>query len=97
MEKMLLVDRDDCRVYIENDVPQMIDGVFLHWDILEWSPSKYKEYKQTWEQIADYLLEKGIKALYALPPSEFEEKLVKMFGFKDTGLTFRGFKLMRYM
>jgi len=97
MKKYKLVDRKDCCVYIENEVPDLIDGVFVHWDIFEWSPSKAKEYKASWAEIAPYLLDKGIKGLYALPPTEFEEKLIRMFGFEDTGLRFRGYKLMRYV
>lgn len=96
MTQHKLLQRNDCCLYIENEVPDMIDGLFIHWEIYDWSPSKVKEYKNTWPQIAAELYRQGVRGLYALPPSEFEEKLIKMFGFKDTGLRFRGYKLMRY-
>lgn len=74
----------------------MIDGVFIHWDIYKWCPSKVKKYKKMWLTIVDKIQENRPGGIYALPPTEFEEKLIKMFSFKDTGLTFRGYKLMRY-
>ena len=74
----------------------MLDGVFIHWDIYKWCPSRVRSYKKMWLEITDYLKDKGIKGIYALPPSPFEEKLIKMFNFKDTGLTYHGFKIMRY-
>lgn len=94
--KILLLKTEDGCLYIENEIPDMLEGVFIHWDIYNWTPSKVRKYKVMWLNIINVLHSKGIKGIYALPPSEFEEKLIKMFNFKDTGLTFNGYKLMRY-
>jgi hypothetical protein len=91
-----LIETEDGCLSVENDVPHMLDGVFIHWDIYKWCPSRVRAYKKMWLEITDYLKDKGIKGIYALPPSPFEEKLIKMFNFKDTGLTYHGFKIMRY-
>ena len=91
-----LLETEDGTLYIENDIPHMLDGVFIHWEIKKWCPSKVRQYKKMWANITDQLTDKGVKGIYALPPSEFEEKLIRMFSFKDTGLRFNGNKLMRH-
>jgi len=94
MSLKLLETEDGC-LTIENNA-DFVDGVFIHWEIYNWSPSKVKMYKEYWVEIVAALHRRNVKGLYAIPPTEFEEKLIKMFGFKYTGLTYRGYKLMRH-
>jgi hypothetical protein len=95
MKHVLLKTEDGC-LYIENGIADYLEGIFIHWDIYNWTPSNVRKYKRMWLDIVVNLHNKGLKDIYALPPSEFEEKLIKMFGFKDTGLLFNGFKIMRH-
>lgn len=94
MSLELLKTEDGC-LSVENNA-DFVDGVFIHWEIYEWSPSKVRKYKKMWVEIVAALHRRNVKGLYAIPPTCFEERLIKMFGFKDTGLTYRGHKLMRH-
>lgn len=95
MEKLL--ETEDGCLWIENYISHLLDGVFIHWDVYKWTPSKVKYYKDLWNNFIVLRLKSKWKNIYALPPSPREEKLIKMFGFIDTGLTMRGNKLLIYM
>lgn len=97
MSRRKLLETEDGCLWIENAISDRLSGVFIHWDIYSWKVSKVKKYKRIWKDIVSILRERGIKNIYAIPPSEFEEKLIKMFGFEYTGLTFHGYKLMRML
>ena len=81
-------------LYIDKTTNKFIQGVFLHFEIVEWNLSTYKEFRLIWIQVQSSLLNKGVTRLFATAPSEKEEKLIKMFGFTDSGLTIGGFHLM---
>lgn len=95
MKKVLLCD-ENATLYIENEIPHMLDGVFLHLDVNNWSHNLVKKYRRILTMVVAELNSNGINNIYCLPPSPFEEKLVRMFGFKGTGITFSGYKLMKY-
>ncbi len=97
MAKTILLKTEDGCLYIENEIPEVLSGVFIHWEISNWTPSKVRKYKRMWIYIVKKLRDKGIQNIYAIAPSEYEEKLIKLFSFRDTGLTFNGYKLMRLM
>lgn len=97
MSRIILIKDEDCCIYVENEIPHYIEGAFIHCDIYQWSHSKVRKWKKKWANIARVMKDKGINDIYAIPPSEDEEKLIKMFGFKYTGLTFNGYKIMRYV
>lgn len=91
-----LIETEDGCLWIENEVNHLLSGIFIHWDIYTWSPSKVKYYKQLWNECIVGKLMNKFGKVYAIPPSEHEEKLIKMFGMKYTGLTFQGNKLYTY-
>ena len=95
MNKYKIFESEDCILYMENEIPGMLEGVFLHWEIFSWSHSKVKKYRKLFAHVINKLNTEGIQNMYAIAPSSFEEKLIKMFGFEDTGLLFNGYKLMR--
>lgn len=95
--QVVLVENNYGKLTIENDVPDYLSGIFIHWEIYEWTPSAVKFYKKVWnETIAKKLLTK-FNNIYAIPPSPKEEKLISMFDMKDTGLLVRGNKLYVYI
>ena len=81
-------------LYIDKTTDKFIQGIFLHFEVVEWNLSTYKEFRAIWLQVQNTFLNKGINRLFATAPSEKEEKLIKMFGFTYSGLTLHGFKLM---
>jgi len=91
-----LIETEDGCLWIENEVEHFIEGVFIHWEIYAWSVSKVKYYRELWHNIICPRLLLSYRDIYAIPPSSKEEKLIKMFGFNDTGLRFRGNKLLMY-
>lgn len=91
-----ILETEDGALFLENKTNGYISGAFVHWEIYNWSPSKVRYYKRKWKEIVEVIFRNGVPALYAIPPTEFEEKLISMFGFKYTGLMFHGYKLMRY-
>jgi hypothetical protein len=91
-----LISTEDGTLYIENHISDMLSGVFIHWSIDKWSVSKVKYYKDLWHNFIAQRLECKFGSIYAIPPSQKEEKLIRMFGFTDTGLRMRGNKLLKY-
>lgn len=91
-----LIETEDGCLWIENEVSNFLSGVFIHWDIYRWTPAKVRYYKTLWNECITHRLEEKFGNIYALPPTEKEEKLIKMFGFEDTGLRMRGNKLLKY-
>jgi hypothetical protein len=67
---------------------------FIHSKVNQWSLSKYKKYLLIFGGILNNLKDKNILTVYAIPPSEKEEKWESLFGFKDTGMKVQEFKLM---
>jgi len=59
--------------------------VFIHLEIREWTPSKYKKMKYYWQVVLLSLKNKGIDDIYTVIP-DGDDKLYKfqtMFGFKE--------------
>lgn len=92
-----LIKTEDGTLYIENHISEMLSGVFIHWDINKWSVSKVKYYRDLWHNYITHRLIAKFGNIYAIPPTSKEEKLIKMFGFEDTGLRMRGNKLLKYV
>lgn len=84
---------DDVEVLVEKE-PDIMEGVFLHLNLNNWSVSKFKRYQQILKMITKQLRDNGMNKIYATAPPGKPEKLIKMFGLKETGITFSGFKLM---
>lgn len=91
-----LIETEDGCLWIENEAKHFIDGIFIHWDVYIWKVSKVRYYKELWHTIISPRLLSSYGKIYAIPPGPKEEKLIKMFGFKDTGLRFQGNKLLMY-
>jgi len=91
-----IIKTEDGAIYIENEIQHMLSGVFIHWEVYKWSPSKVKYYKDLWHNYIVPRLKAKWGNIYAVPPTGKEEKLIRMFGFEDTGLMFRGNKLLKY-
>ena len=91
-----IIETEDGCLWIENEAKHFIEGIFFHWDIYVWSHTKVRYYRELWHNIICPKLLVFYKEIYAIPPTEKEEKLIKMFGFEDTGLRFQGNKLLIY-
>ena len=91
----LLIRTDDGALYLDNTSDQFMDGAFLHFEVYRWNLSVYKRFLGVWQEVKKALARQGFKAIYATPPSKKEEKLIKMFGLKETGITVGSYKLMR--
>lgn len=91
-----IIETEDGALFIENGIKEMIDGVFIHWEIYRWTPSKVKYYKDLWNNYIVHKLLIKYASIYAIPPTEKEEKLIKMFGFDDTGIRLQGNMLLKY-
>lgn len=69
---------------------------FIHSNVTNWSLSKYKKFLLIFGTILNSFRERDIKTVFALPPSEKEEKWERLFGFSDTGQIINNkYKLMR--
>lgn len=86
---------DNVVLYLDKTSHLFMDGAFLHVDIYKWSHNIYKDMKEKWNVVTEYLRNIGYKEVFATAPSPFEEKLFKMFGLEDTGITIGGYRLMR--
>lgn len=91
-----LIETEDGCIWIENEAKHFIEGIFIHWDVYQWSHNKVRYYRELWHNVICPKLLAKYKNIYAIPPTEKEEKLIKMFGFIDTGLRFQGNKLLMY-
>ena len=67
---------------------------FIHSDVKKWSLSKYKKYLLIFAEILNQLHKEGIDELFAVPPTEKEEKWQGLFGFTDTGHKIDSYKVM---
>ena len=68
---------------------------FVHTKVISWSLSKYKKYILIVGKELNKLEIRGIKQVFAIPPSEKEEKWQMLFGFSDTGMRIKEYKVMR--
>src|SRR4030042_5937416 len=67
---------------------------FIHSEVKKWSLSKYKKYLLVFAEILNQLHKEGIDELFAIPPTEKEEKWQGLFGFVDTGHRIEGYTVM---
>lgn len=87
-------------VYFDEDVKVSLEWVdvlnsyAIHTKVNEWSLSKYKKYLSVFAEILNTLEKEGVTKIYAIPPSEKEEKWEELFGFKDSGLRIGQYKIM---
>ncbi len=91
-----LYESDNAKLIMER-APYFMDGVFMHTEIKHFSKSLYKEYQDVWNSVVVYLKERGVNNIYALPTDEMAEKWETKFGFVDTGVTFEGQKIMKFV
>jgi hypothetical protein len=84
MDKIVLYIDSDVEVYIT--WIEELQGINIHSTVRTWSLSKYKKYISVLSIILLDFKSKGIKKVYAVPPTEKEEKWEALFGFKDSGL-----------
>lgn len=87
-------------VYSDEDITLSLQYVeqynlyFIHSTISSWSLSKYKKYISVFSKVLNDLNKEGVEVLYAIPPSEKEEKWQKLFGFTETIHMIGKYKLM---
>lgn len=68
---------------------------FVHTKVINWSLSKYKKYLLIVGRELNKLKSRGIVEVYAVPPTEREEKWQMLFGFSDSGMRIKEHKIMR--
>ena len=84
----------DASLYLDKSVDGYLNGAFLHLEINVWSVSKFKLYLRIWGKAQILLRDRGYTEAYTLALDE-KEKLIKMFGFKDTDICINKLKLLR--
>lgn len=92
----LLYDDADLKIVMEV-APSFMRGVFIHSEVKSFSKSKYGKAKYVWSRLVEYLHSHDIHNIYALPTDSIAEKWETKFGFVDTGVTFEGQKIMKYL
>lgn len=87
-------------IYSDEDInismekfPLLPKGWLLHTKVNSWSISKYKKYLLIFGNLLNNIQD---NKLYAIPPSEKEEKWQMLFGFKDSGLRVGSYKIMEF-
>lgn len=95
--KFTTLYEDKDAVLIMEEAPYFMDGVFMHTTIKHFSKSLYKNYHNIWNDVVDVLKFNGVNNIYALPTDEMAEKWETKFGFVDTGVTFEGQKIMKWV
>ena len=87
-------------VYEDNDVIVKLEwfeelkAYTIHTEVHNWSLSKYKKYIHILGKILNNLKSEGHTKLYAIPPTEKEQKWEELFGFKETCMTYGNYKIM---
>ena len=87
-------------LYSDEDIEITIELIgedstcFGHTLVKSWSLSKYKKYLKIFAIEKEKLRLRGITRVFALPPSEREEKWERLMGFIDTGFKVGPYKLM---
>ena len=86
---------------MSNKQPLLVDGdnvlsiewikgaPYIHCDINKWSPSIYRQYKQTWKEVLTTLADADVPCVFSLIPED-DEIVVKFqhkFGMKEVERT----------
>lgn len=90
--EVLYSDED---IVISSEWSDKLNGFIVHTKVKNWSLSKYKKYLLLVGKELNKLREKGIVEIFAIPPTEKEEKWENLFGFKDSGFRLGKYKIMR--
>jgi len=86
---------DDKDVVVSLEWSEVMNSYFIHTDVKAWSLSKYRKFLGILGKLTTDLHARGFEYLYALPPTEKEEKWEELFGFEDSGERIGDYKLMR--
>lgn len=88
---------DDADIEIVGETYDSIpNGIVLNTEVKQFSFSTYKKFKKIWVELQKEFKHIGYEYVLAIPLEEADIRWDEHWGFKDTGETIDGHKLMRF-